>query len=119
MAAENGEDLRVYIDYKSPYAYLAKDPAVYDYRAQFGCRVQGLTASISYIRVLGQPLRRNDHQGRPRALYSYMDARRTRENRRGITVRGRKSYSRIHRLDRDDSMRAAGVFRKFKRFSHS
>jgi len=77
--------LRFYIDYKSPYAYLAKDP-VYDLEREFGVAFQWLPLNLYIPDFLGTVEGRNDHQWR-RVRYSYMDARRL-ANRRGLTVRG-------------------------------
>src|SRR5258708_6790302 len=82
MAAK---DLRFYIDYKSPYAYLAKDP-VYDLEREFGVAFRWLPLNLYIPDFLGTVEGRNDHQWR-RVRYSYMDARRL-ANRRGLTVRG-------------------------------
>ena len=87
--------IKLYIDYKSPYAYLAKDPAsqlahdtgvtidwlpyILDIPAYLGsARVD------SEGRVLEQD--RNAHQWR-RVKYSYRDVRRE-ANRVGLTIRG-------------------------------
>ena len=78
-------DLRFYIDYKSPYAYLTKDP-VYDLEREFGIAFTWLPINLYIPDFLGTVEGRNDHQWR-RVRYSYMDARRL-ANRRGLTVRG-------------------------------
>ncbi|HEX4210165.1 MAG TPA: DsbA family protein [Candidatus Binataceae bacterium] len=78
-------DLRIYIDYKSPYAYLIKDPA-YDLEREFGIAFSWLPCVLSIPDFLGTVEGRNAHQWR-RIRYSYMDARRL-ANRRGLTVRG-------------------------------
>jgi len=87
--------LRVYSDYKSPYAYLAKD-LTYELARQTGVTLEWLPYTLdipSYLgsarvdgegRVLEQS--RNAHQWR-RVRYSYMDCRRE-ANRRGLTIRG-------------------------------
>lgn len=82
MAAK---DLRIYIDYKSPYAYLAKDPA-YDLEREFGVTFTWLPYVLYIPDFLGTVEGRNEHQWR-RVRYSYLDARRL-ANRRGLTVRG-------------------------------
>src|SRR5271163_4643082 len=79
------KDLRFYIDYKSPYAYLAKDP-VYDLEREFGISFTWLPINLHIPDFLGTVEGRNPHQWR-RVRYSYMDARRL-ANRRGLTVRG-------------------------------
>lgn len=78
-------DFRIYIDYKSPYAYLAKDPA-YDLEREFGIRFDWLPYVLNIPDFLGTVEGRNPHQWR-RVRYSYVDARRL-ANRRGLTVKG-------------------------------
>ncbi len=78
-------DLRIYIDFKSPYAYLAKDPA-YELEREFGVQFRWLPYVLQIPDFLGTVEDRNEHQWR-RVRYSYMDARRL-ANRRGLTVRG-------------------------------
>lgn len=87
--------LKLYIDYKSPYAYLAKDPA-YALERETGVAIDWLPYVLdipAYLgsakvdgegRVLEQS--RNAHQWR-RVKYSYMDVRRE-ANRVGLTIRG-------------------------------
>jgi 2-hydroxychromene-2-carboxylate isomerase len=87
--------LRVYSDYKSPYAYLAKD-LTYELEQQTGVTLEWLPYTLdipSYLgsaevdgegRVVEQS--RNPHQWR-RVRYSYMDCRRE-ANLRGLTIRG-------------------------------
>jgi len=82
MAADSP---RIYIDYKSPYAYLAKDPA-YELEREFGIEFTWLPYVLEIPDFLGTVEGRNPHQWR-RVRYSYMDARRL-ANRRGLTVRG-------------------------------
>ena len=75
----------LYIDYKSPYAYLVKDPA-YALEREFGIEFTWLPYVLNIPDFLGTVEERNPHQWR-RVRYSYMDARRL-ANRRGLTVRG-------------------------------
>lgn len=82
MAAK---EIAVYIDYKSPYAYLAKDPT-WELERDFDVRLRWLPYTLDIPKFLGSMEDRNEHQWR-RVRYSYMDARRL-ANRRGITVRG-------------------------------
>ena len=79
------QDFRIYIDYKSPYAYLAKDPA-YELEREFAIRFDWLPYVLNIPDFLGTVEGRNPHQWR-RVRYSYMDARRL-ANRRGLTVKG-------------------------------
>jgi 2-hydroxychromene-2-carboxylate isomerase len=85
----------VYIDYKSPYAYLAKDPA-YELSRDFGVHLDWLPYRLDIPSFLGSARldasgrvveeNRNAHQWR-RVKYSYMDCRRQ-ATKRGLTIRG-------------------------------
>jgi 2-hydroxychromene-2-carboxylate isomerase len=87
--------IKVYSDYKSPYAYLAKDLA-YDLEQETGVALEWLPYTLDIPAYLGSATldaggkvveqSRNAHQWR-RVKYSYMDCRRE-ANRRGLTVRG-------------------------------
>ncbi len=87
--------LTVYIDYKSPYAYLAKDLA-YDLERDFPVRVDWLPYVLDIPSFLGSARvddsgrvleeQRNAHQWR-RVRYSYMDCRRQ-ARKRGLVIRG-------------------------------
>jgi len=85
----------VYFDYKSPYAYLAKDLA-YDLERDLPVRVDWLPYVLDIPSFLGSARvdengrvveeQRNAHQWR-RVRYSYMDCRRQ-ARKRGLTIRG-------------------------------
>jgi 2-hydroxychromene-2-carboxylate isomerase len=87
--------LTLYIDYKSPYAYLAKD-AAYQLERETGARIDWLPYVLDIPAYLGSARvdaegrvveqNRNAHQWR-RVKYSYMDVRRE-ANRIGLTIRG-------------------------------
>jgi 2-hydroxychromene-2-carboxylate isomerase len=87
--------LKLYVDYKSPYAYLAKDLA-YDLGRDTGVELDWLPYTLDIPAYLGSATvdsthtvveeQRNAHQWR-RVRYSYMDCRRE-ANRRGLTIRG-------------------------------
>ena len=89
--------VKLYIDYKSPYAYLAKDLA-YDLERETGVALDWLPYTLDIPSFLGsarvnsvgvvEEEGRNQHQWR-RVRYSYMDCRRE-ANRRGLTIRGPK-----------------------------
>ena len=84
-----------YIDYKSPYAYLAKDLA-YELERDFGVHLDWLPYVLDIPSFLGSARvddsgsvieeQRNPHQWR-RVRYSYMDCRRQARNR-GLVIRG-------------------------------
>ena len=85
----------VYIDYKSPYAYLAKDPA-YELASDFGVHLDWLPYRLDIPSFLGSARldengrvveeNRNAHQWR-RVKYSYMDCRRQ-ARKAGLVIRG-------------------------------
>jgi 2-hydroxychromene-2-carboxylate isomerase len=85
----------VYTDYKSPYAYLAKDLA-YELEHDFAVRLDWLPYILDIPSFLGSAAldaagrvveeARNAHQWR-RVKYSYMDCRRE-ANKRGLVIRG-------------------------------
>jgi 2-hydroxychromene-2-carboxylate isomerase len=87
--------IRFYIDFKSPYAYLAKDPAR-DLARETGAAMDWLPYTLDIPAYLGSArvdgagdvleASRNAHQWR-RVKYSYMDCRRE-ANRRGLVIRG-------------------------------
>jgi 2-hydroxychromene-2-carboxylate isomerase len=87
--------ITVYTDYKSPYAYLAKDLA-YALERDFPVRLEVLPYVLDIPSFLGsarvdadgnvQEQNRNAHQWR-RVKYSYMDCRRA-ARKRGLTIRG-------------------------------
>lgn len=77
----------LYIDYKSPYAYLAKDPA-WELERDFDMRLIWLPYTLDIPSFAGTVEDRDPHQWR-RVRYSYMDARRL-ASRRGLMIRGPK-----------------------------
>src|SRR5258708_26579451 len=87
--------ITVYIDYKSPYAYLAKD-LVYELERDFPVAIDWLPYVLDIPSFLGSARldaegrvveeNRNAHQWR-RVKYSYMDCRRQ-AKKRGLVIRG-------------------------------
>ena len=85
----------VYTDYKSPYAYLAKD-LTYELERDFPARLEWLPYVLDIPSFLGSARvdadgsvleeNRNAHQWR-RVRYSYMDCRRQ-ARKRGLVIRG-------------------------------
>ncbi len=102
-------DLITYTDYKSPYAYLAKDP-INAMARELGISVEwrpyilDIPAYLGSARVdaAGTVLEesRNGHQWR-RVRYSYMDCRRQ-ARKQGLTIRGTQKIW-------DSSLAAAGM----------
>jgi 2-hydroxychromene-2-carboxylate isomerase len=99
----------VYSDYKSPYAYLAKDQA-YELERDFPVRLDWKPYILDIPSYLGSATldaagkvleeSRNAHQWR-RVRYSYMDCRRQ-ARKRGLTIRGTQKIW-------DSSLAAAGM----------
>jgi 2-hydroxychromene-2-carboxylate isomerase len=87
--------ITVYTDYKSPYAYLAKDPT-YELAQEFPVELEWLPYVLDIPSYLGSArlaedgsvieAERNPHQWR-RVRYSYMDCRRQ-ARKRGLIIRG-------------------------------
>ncbi|MBD3647514.1 MAG: DsbA family protein [Pseudomonadales bacterium] len=87
--------LEVYIDYKSPYAFIAKDPT-YALEGEFGIEIDWYPLTLNIASYLGSA--KKDDSGKvtenkrsPRqwaaVKYAYMDARRY-ANLRGLTLKG-------------------------------
>ena len=101
--------ITVYTDYKSPYAYLAKDPA-YELERDFPIRLDWRPYILDIPSYLGSARvdeagtvleeARNAHQWR-RVRYSYMDCRRQ-AAKRGLTIRGTQKIW-------DSTLAAAGM----------
>ncbi len=99
----------LYTDYKSPYAYLAKDLA-YELEHDFSVHLEWLPYILDIPGYLGSARvdadgnvveeTRNAHQWR-RVRYSYMDCRRQ-ANKRGLVIRGTQKIW-------DSSLAAAGM----------
>jgi 2-hydroxychromene-2-carboxylate isomerase len=88
------QTVAVYTDYKSPYAYLAKD-LVYELERDFPVRIDWLPYRLNIPSYLGSARldngrvieeQCNAHQWR-RVRYSYMDCRRQ-ARKRGLVIRG-------------------------------
>src|ERR1700751_347360 len=89
------QTVAVYTDYKSPYAYLAKD-LVYELERDFPVCIDWLPYRLDIPSFLGSATlddngrvieeQRNAHQWR-RVRYSYMDCRRQ-ARKRGLVIRG-------------------------------
>ena len=102
-------EIVVYSDYKSPYAYLAKD-LVYELEAEGLATITWRPYILDIPRYLGSARvddtgnvleeERNAHQWR-RVRYSYMDCRRQ-ARRRGLVIRGTQKIW-------DSTLAAAGM----------
>jgi 2-hydroxychromene-2-carboxylate isomerase len=76
------ETVKLYFDYKSPFAYLAKDPA-FALPERFAIDVRWLP----FVLRLKAPGERSVYSDR-KAKYSYMDARRWANRRGGFVIKG-------------------------------
>ena len=77
--------VRVYTDYKSPYAFVAKDPT-YALAEKYQLELDWYPYTLRIQDYLGTLETRNAHQWR-RVRYSYMDARRL-ANVQGLVLKG-------------------------------
>jgi 2-hydroxychromene-2-carboxylate isomerase len=77
--------IKLYFDYKSPFAYLAKDEA-YQLEEDYRVQIEWLPYVVNIPEVYGDLQTRDQQQWR-KIRYSYMDARRW-ANKRGLIVKG-------------------------------
>ena len=82
MTAPTREELKLYFDYKSPFAYLAKDVA-YELPERFDVALRWIPF-ILRIKGKGERSIYSEHKAR----YSYMDARRWANKRGGFKIMG-------------------------------
>lgn len=80
--------LEAYSDYKSPYAFLAKDPAR-DLAREFGLRLNWLPLTLDIPSYLDHHEARSARNWR-KVKYAYMDCRRM-ANERGLVLYGPKT----------------------------
>ncbi len=108
-----------FTDYKSPFAYLAKDPA-YALAEEFDVTVEWRHFTLDIPSFLGAVESRTETEWR-KVRYAYMDMRRW-ANKRGLTVKGpRRIYDSSPAGIGLQYAQAQGVFRPyndriFKRF---
>jgi len=82
VTAAGPEELKLYFDYKSPFAYLAKDVA-YELPARWNVALRWIPF-ILRIKGKGERSVYSEHKAR----YSYMDARRWANKRGGFRIMG-------------------------------
>ena len=80
-------EITLYFDYKSPYSYLAKDPA-FELERELGIAINWLPYNLDIASYRGGVEERSQREWR-KVRYLYMDARRW-ANKRGLTIRGPK-----------------------------
>lgn len=81
-AASAPRDVKMYSDYKSPYAFLAFDPA-FELEQRYTIRMRWIPFQLR-LKGKGQRSVYSEHKVR----YSYMDARRVSNLRGGLMLRG-------------------------------
>jgi 2-hydroxychromene-2-carboxylate isomerase len=79
--------IRVYTDYKSPYAYVANQ-ALFDLERTHDVSLEWLPYTLRIAEYLGSVEGRNAHDWR-KVRYAYMDARRS-ANAQGLILKGPK-----------------------------
>jgi len=101
----------LYIDYKSPYAYVAKADA-YKLEDDYDVALRWLPYTLDIPHYLGDVENRTAHQWR-RVRYSYMDARRF-ANQQGLILRGPQKIfdTRLAHIGMLYAQRG-GVFRRY------
>jgi 2-hydroxychromene-2-carboxylate isomerase len=77
--------IKLYFDYKSPFAYLAKGEA-YTLEDEYNVRIEWLPYVLDIPEALGDLQTRTQQQWR-KIRYLYMDARRW-ANKKGLTIKG-------------------------------
>jgi 2-hydroxychromene-2-carboxylate isomerase len=81
-SAMQDEEVKLYFDYKSPFAYLAKDPA-FELPARYSVTMRWIPF---LLRIKGKGER--SIYSEYKARYSYMDARRWANRRGGFPIKG-------------------------------
>ena len=86
--------LRVYTDYKSPFAYIA-NKRLFEIEHELGVELEWLPYTLRIPEFMGAVEERTPHFWR-KVRYSYMDARRL-ANAQGLTIKGpRRIYNGFH-----------------------
>lgn len=83
----NNVVVRVYTDYKSPYAFVAKNPT-YEIAETYGVELEWRPYTLRIAEYLGSVEDRSQHYWR-KVKYAYMDARRY-ANKQGLVLKGPK-----------------------------
>ena len=80
------ETVSLYIDYRSPYSYLAKDEA-YQLEQDFNITLEWFPYNIDLTGAYGGTLEQRTPRDWTKVKYLYMDCRRL-AKRKGLTIRG-------------------------------
>ena len=111
--------VRVYTDYKSPYAFVA-NKAIFALEEQHGVQLEWLPYTLRVVEFMGTVEERTPHFWR-KVRYAYMDARRY-ANAQGLTMKGpRRIYDAFYSSTGMLFAQRHGLFRPyhdtvFKRF---
>jgi 2-hydroxychromene-2-carboxylate isomerase len=102
------EEIKLYFDYKSPFAFLAAEPA-FALEERYAVRLRWIPYQL---RIKGKGERSVYSEWK--VLYSYLDARRAANRRGGIVLRGpRKVYDTTPALIGGLFAMQAGLFRPY------
>lgn len=102
------DEIKLYFDYKSPFAYLAAEPA-FELPARYAIEVRWIPFLLR-LKGPGQRSRYSDWK----AQYSYLDARRWANKRGGFPIKGpRKIYDSTPALVGGLFAQRAGFFRPY------
>src|SRR6202012_3718899 len=103
--------VRVYTDYKSPFAYVA-NRALFELEENEGVMLEWLPYTLRIPGIMGTVEERTPHFWR-KVRYSYMDARRY-ANARGLTLKGpRRIYDAFHASAGMLFAQRHGIFRAY------
>ncbi len=103
--------VRIYTDYKSPYAFVA-NRALFELEEKQGVELEWLPYTLRIVEFMGSVEERTPHFWR-KVRYSYMDARRY-ANAQGLTIKGpRRIYDAFHASAGMLFAQRHGIFRRY------
>ena len=103
--------VRIYTDYKSPYAYVA-NRALFELEEKEGVQLEWLPYTLRIVEFMGSVEARTPHFWR-KVRYSYMDARRY-ANAQGLTLKGpRRIYDAFYSSAGMLFAQRHGIFRRY------
>lgn len=103
--------VRVYTDYKSPYAFVA-NRALFELEEKEGAELEWLPYTLRIAEFMGTVEQRTPHFWR-KVRYSYMDARRF-ANAQGLTIKGpRRIYDAFYSSAGMLFAQRHGIFRRY------
>ncbi len=103
--------VRIYTDYKSPYAFVA-NRALFELEEKQGVELEWLPYTLRIVEFMGSVEERTPHFWR-KVRYSYMDARRY-ANAQGLTIKGpRRIYDAFYASAGMLFAQRHGIFRRY------